>query len=178
MKRILISIPFMLATAAAAFAQSTVDATNKRAWAENFGWTNWRDAGSPVGAQGTRVHDTFLSGFVWAENVGWINLGDGAPANGLAYANATGADFGVNIETGTDELFGLAWGENMGWINVDGGSLASPPNPARIDGDRLRGFAWGENVGWINLDDATRFVGLTPSVTPGDMNCDPAGQLL
>lgn len=37
---------------------------------------NWRDAGSPVGAQGVLLDPTYLSGFIWGENVGWINLGD------------------------------------------------------------------------------------------------------
>ena len=80
-----------------ALAQSNISPTDKRAWSENCGWMNWRDAGSPAGAQGAQLHSTFLSGFVWCENIGWINLGDGAPANGAAYANNTGADFGVNI---------------------------------------------------------------------------------
>src|SRR5262245_44618934 len=106
---------------AAALAQSDVDATNKLAFGENIGWTNWRDAGSPSGTQGVQVHETFLSGFVWGENVGFINLGDGSPANGSTYANTSGADFGVNLNPGTRVLSGLGWGENVGWINFAGG---------------------------------------------------------
>jgi Dockerin type I domain len=161
-------------------AQTNIDPAHKSSWGENIGWTNWHDAGSPAGTQGVRIGDTFLSGFIWAENVGWINVGDGTPANGIEYANATGADFGVNRDPGNGELFGLAWGENIGWINFDGGALATPPNPARIVDEsgvcRLRGYAWGENVGWINLDHATHFISATgvcdPCDLPGDTEPD------
>ena len=163
MKRETILLAAALATASPAFGQSSIDAVNKHAWGENIGWTNWRDAGSPSGAQGVVIHNAYLAGFVWAENLGWINLGDGSPANGVAYANATGADFGVNRDDVSGELSGLAWGENVGWINFAGGAQASPPNPARVgsaSGDcRLAGLVWGENIGWINLDDGTHFVG-------------------
>jgi hypothetical protein len=174
MKRGSILLASSLVTAGAAFGQSSVDATNKHAWGENIGWTNWRDAGSPAGAQGVVVHATYLSGFAWAENVGWINLGDGTPANGAAYANTTGMDFGVNRDAATGSLSGLAWGENIGWINFAGGALASPANPARLVNEsgacRLRGYAWGENVGWISLDGNEHFVGI-----PGA--CDDACNL-
>src|SRR5262245_56152644 len=83
-----------LALSAPALAQTNVDAAHKFTWGENIGWLNWRDAGTPLGNQGVRLHATFFSGFIWAENVGWINTGDGTPANGSTYANTTGADFG------------------------------------------------------------------------------------
>ena len=54
--------------------QSNVDFDQKFAWAENVGWTKWRDADG--GAVGVVVGDTVLSGFIWGENVGWINVGD------------------------------------------------------------------------------------------------------
>jgi hypothetical protein len=145
--------------AAPALAQTNVSSTNKYCWAENVGYLNWRDANG--GAQGARLHATFLSGFIWGENIGWINLGDGTPANGFAYANTTGADFGVNFDPVTGHLTGLAWGENVGWINFSGGAMATPAQPARIDPTnprRLRGYAWGENIGWINLDHSQVFV--------------------
>jgi hypothetical protein len=52
--------------------------------------------------------------------------------------------------------------------------LASPPNPARLDGaaHRFRGYAWGENIGWINLDDDLDYVGVIPSCGSADFNCD------
>ncbi len=156
--------------AGVACAQTNVDATNKYSWGENIGWMNWRNAGSPSGSQGAVIAGSYMSGFVWCENVGYVNLGDGTPANGSSYANATGADFGVNI-LGDNRLGGLAWGENIGWINF--GPFATLPagQQARLDSaaGRLRGYAWGENIGWVNLDDPTRFVGIS---CPSDFNHD------
>lgn len=81
------------AAGAPAMAQpATVVDAHKYCWAENLGHINWRDAGSPAGQQGARLHRYFLSGFLWSENAGYINLGDGSPAAGASYANATGAD--------------------------------------------------------------------------------------
>ena len=155
-----------LLPAATALAQSSISLTNKYGWSENCGFLNFRDAGSPVAAQGVRFRGTFLSGFVWGENIGWINLGNGAGP----YANINDTNFGVNHNTGTGALTGFAWGENIGWINFSGGALATPPIPARFDNaaHRFRGYAWGENIGWINLDDATIFVGGCPADYNGD----------
>ncbi len=149
------------------FAQSNVSPTNKHAWGENIGWTNWRDANAT--AQGAVIGATFLSGYVWGENVGWINLGDGAPTNGVNYANTDGADSGVNVLANGD-LDGLAWGENIGWVNF-GTTPFVAAEGARIFGGRLLGYAWGENVGWINLDTPTagQFVGLNCAA---DLNND------
>ena len=150
------------AAADPAIAQSDIDPTNKRSWQENCGWMNWRDANSAI--QGVRDRRTFLSGHIWCENTGWVNVGDGGPTNGVAYANASSSDFGVNVSP-TGNLSGFAWGENTGWINFSGGALASPAQPARIDAltSRFRGFAWGENIGWISLDavDTGKFPALT-----------------
>lgn len=146
-----------------ALAQSDISPVHKWSWGENVGWMNWRDAGSPPASSGVLLPADYLSGFVWAENIGWINMGDGTPANGVAYANATGADFGVNIDPANGNLFGFAWGENVGWINFDTRTALTPSGKqARYDSvaKRFRGYAWGENIGWINLDDASHFVAL------------------
>ena len=68
---------------------SNVDSVDKYGWAENCGWTNWRDANA--GAEGVNVGFDFLSGFIWNENTGYINVGDGTPTNGIEYANTDGA---------------------------------------------------------------------------------------
>lgn len=180
MNRLVLRFVAAAALVTSALAQSDVDNTHKYSWAENVGWLNWRDAASPTATSGMRLHDSFLSGFVWGENIGWINLGDGTPADGVAYGNTSGADSGVNIDPDTDELYGLAWGENVGWINFDGGAAANPPEPARIEsgpgGCRLAGWVWGENIGWINLDHGTHSVALIPEACSGtlvgDMNCN------
>jgi len=161
-------------------AQSNIDPTNKHAWGENVGWTNWRDADTTT--SGVVAGGTFMEGFIWGENVGWIHVGDGTPTGGVNYANVDGTDFGLNIDADGD-LHGLGWGENIGWVNFDGGAMATPPQPARIEcpdppGEplaRLTGYAWGENVGWINLDDATHFVSVDAATSPIDCDMDHNG---
>ncbi len=160
-------IALALLACAPALAQSNINPDQKFAWQENVGWTNWRDANA--GAQGARVLEDHLAGFVWCENVGFINLGNGGgpyPEPGAQ----TGADFGVNVNPVSGALTGYAWGENVGWINFDtrdaiGGDAATYDASAQ----RFRGYAWGENIGWLNLDDATHFVA---TVCTGDLNAD------
>ncbi len=157
-----------------ALGQSNISPAHKFCWSENCGFINWRDGGSPSGAQGVRLHATFLSGFAWGENIGWINFGDGTPSDDCdgspCYSTSNGAETGVNRDASTGNLSGFAWGENVGWINFGGGALATPPNAARFDAaaHRLRGYAWGENIGWVNLDDANVFVGTCPADYNGD----------
>ena len=148
---------------------SNVDPEHKFAWAENVGWTNWRDADGA--SSGVVVGPTFLTGFIWGENVGWINVGDGTPSDGTHYANETGADSGVNIDPDTGDLSGLAWGENVGWVNFDTSSAGD--QRARFDACEraFSGFVWGENVGWINLEDAEHAVRVGPCAV-GDYDCD------
>jgi hypothetical protein len=152
--------------AAPVIAQSNVDPSNKHAWAENIGWTNWRDAGS--GADGVVVGSSFLSGRIWSESDGWIDVGRGHPGGGTFYVNADGADFGVNIGHlgSAGDLDGFAWGENTGWINFGWAAGTANPERARFDSatNRFRGYAWGENTGWINLDDGSRFVSVGTGV--------------
>ncbi len=161
MNRTIMSAAAVLAAAPAVLAQTNIAPTHKFSWQENTGWMNWRDAGSPAGAQGVRVNATFLQGFAWGENIGFVNFGDGSPGGGTAYTNASGADHGVNI-LGNSDLSGFAWGENVGWLNFGTAAFVPAGEGARFDATarRLRGYAWGENIGWINLDDGTQFIGL------------------
>lgn len=112
---------------------------NKYAWAENIGFLNWADAGSPAGTRGakffTRPAGGFFRGFVWSENCGWINLGNGDGP----YANSNNTNFGVNAN-GAGQLSGFAWGENIGWINLDDASVfvgIGPGCPCDLNGDGL-----------------------------------------
>jgi len=160
----------MLASTGGVLAASNISPLHQFSWSENAGWMNWRQAGSPPGSQGVRIHSGYLTGMIWAENFGFVSLGQG-PKNLASYTNLSGADHGVNLAAdGT--LSGYAWGENVGWLNFSGGALASPASAARLDfaANRFRGFVWSENLGWINLDDATHFVG--PRGCPGDANDD------
>ena len=137
-------------------------------WGENIGWLNWRDAdGSDAGVI---VHETFLSGYIWAENVGWINVGDGAPGDGVHYANVDDTDYGVNVYPGTGNLFGLGWGENIGWLNFDTFTAEAERaryNPATM---AFSGYAWGENVGWISLAGVASFVDCNANGWPDDLD--------
>ncbi len=144
--------------------QTNVDATNKHAWGENIGWTNWRDANG--GTQGVHVGATFLTGFIWCENVGWINTGNGAGP----YANTNNTNFGVNIGV-SGFLNGFAWGENIGWVNFDTQpSLGAQGARFNYTTLRFEGYAWGENVGWINMSsgEAGKFVSAPPACCPGN----------
>ena len=152
------------ACAGVSFGQEVIDPAHRYSWGENIGWMNWRDAGNPSGAQGVRVHGSFLSGFIWGEAVGWINVGSGLPANGVQYANVESADFGVNVDPNGD-LHGFAWGENIGWLQFDTRSLGDQRARLDLGAQRFRGYVWGENVGWINLDDSDHFVGVLPDGT-------------
>lgn len=161
--------------ATAASAQpSNVLPSHKHAWTENCGWLNWRDAGSPAAAQGARSNGLFLAGFVWGENIGYINLGDGTPANGLAYGNILGSDFGVNILPDA-RLGGRAWGENVGWINFGPHATLAAAQQARFDfaTGRLLGYAWGENIGWVNLDHGTHYVAFRACAADLSGSSDP-----
>jgi hypothetical protein len=159
----------VLLTTGTVIARDGADDTNKWAWGENIGWTNWADAGD--GMEAACLDTDHLEGFVWGENIGFINLGNGDGP----YTNTDGIDFGVNIDPMTGEASGFAWGENVGWINF-GTTAFVGTDGARYDfsEDRFRGFAWGENIGWINLDDDTNFVSLNAATAgcPGDCNGD------
>ena len=160
-----VAIVLGLASPLAAAQLSDIDPTRAFAWSENTGYVNFNalptgpDALRVLPSQSVALH---LGGFAWQENTGWINLGDGDPADGVAYANTDGSDFGVNIDA-AGNLFGLAWSENTGWINFDTRPTLTPTSQqARIDftDRRFRGYAWSPTVGWINLDDADLFVQL------------------
>lgn len=141
-----------LAPALSVLAQSTITPDSRLAWAGNLGWLNFRPE-RPDPGDGFRFGEFACAGHLWAPNVGWINCGDGTPADGVAYANQDGADFGVN-HAGTGDLSGLAWAPNVGWINFgwarnDPGHVHRP----RVDlaTGEFAGFAWSANCGWISL---------------------------
>lgn len=137
----------LLAVAASASAQSTVSAANSFAYGANAGWLDFR----PSAADGVVVGGAFLSGHIYAANCGWIDLGDGTPANGHTYSNASAGDFGVNHD-GTGTLSGYGYGANIGWIDF-GWAGANDPNRAHFDlgSGQWLGYAYSANLGWINL---------------------------
>lgn len=132
-----------------AFAQSTINSSNRFAYGSNIGWTDWR----ADSANGVVIGEYVCRGHIYAANVGWINLGNGTPTNSIRYQNASANDFGINHD-GLGNLRGFAWGANIGWVNFE--TLGAP----RLDllTGKLSGFIYGANVGWISLSNATAFV--------------------
>jgi len=155
----------LLAVAASASAQSTVSAANSSAYGANAGWLDLR----PSAADGVVVGGAFLSGHIHAANCGWIDLGDGTPANGHTYSNASAGDFGVNHD-GTGTLTGYGYGANIGWIHF-GWAGANDPNRAHFDlsSGQWLGYAYSANLGWINLGTG---ILTTSSVTYTDSDHD------
>jgi hypothetical protein len=134
----------LLAMAAAAQAQSTINATRAYCYSANTGWINCR----PSAADGVIARDYHLLGKAYAANTGWINLGAGATHQ---YANTSAANYGVNHD-GLGNLSGYAYSANTGWINFGWAA------PADINRPRLNlftggfsGYAYSGNLGWINL---------------------------
>ena len=52
-----------------AIAASNIDSSDKYAWSENSGWSNFNDTNGSV-----TVYNDHLEGYDWAENIGWIRL--------------------------------------------------------------------------------------------------------
>jgi len=152
-------IPFAIVAVVFATGMTDIKPTEKHAWCENIGWSNWRDANGAT--SGISVLENTLAGWMWFENIGWCSVASGSPgANG--YDNLTGNDYGVNILS-NDRLDGFGWCENAGWLRFDAQlDVALAPRLDRLTG-RLRGYAWGENVGWMNLDDSEHFIAVNDS---------------
>jgi hypothetical protein len=130
-----------------ASAQSSVDTAEKWIWSGNLGWIDAR----PSAAHGAIIGRFYCRGNLWVPNAGWVSLGTGNPANGYAYSNATGTDFGVNFAgynlDGTGRLRGLAWAANFGWIVFE-----DQGNPRiNLSTGALSGHVWSANTGWITL---------------------------
>ena len=126
---------------------STISSAGKFAWSANSGWLNFR----PSVAAGVVVTETYLAQCAYATNFGWIKFGNGFPANGVSYSNATGSDSGVNISPSGD-LSGLAWSVNVGWLNF---GAATGSHRARLDllTGQFHGYVYGANFGWIRLNE-------------------------
>lgn len=150
------TLPFLIALtflSPASHADSTIDPApgNRHSYAANTGWADWNwEPAAPGGGRGATVTSYTLSGRIYHANLGWIDLGDGSPADGVHYANATVAgqpDFGVNHEGGA--LSGMAYGANIGWIQF----AQSWPSPPRIDlqTGAFSGLAYCAQCGWIDL---------------------------
>jgi hypothetical protein len=136
-------IMIVLSTAIACMAVTTIDPANKYGYGANIGWIN---AEGDV-ANGAVIGQAFCAGYMYGANVGWIHLGDGSPDNGIAYANTSATDYGINHD-GFGNLSGYAYGANVGWVNFE--QTHGQPKVDLLTG-ALSGYAWGANVGWIGV---------------------------
>jgi hypothetical protein len=134
-------------TAAAA---TTIDTTNRYAYAANLGWLD----GVADTNNGAVIGEYVCSGYLYAANVGWISLGNGAPTNQIQYQNDSGTNFGVN-QDGLGSLTGYAYGANIGWINFE--QTYGKPKVDLLTG-RLSGSVWSANCGWISLSNSVAYV--------------------
>jgi len=124
-------------------ASTTIDPANKFGYGANIGWIN----AEGDTANGAVIGQAVCSGYIYSANCGWISLGDGTPANGHSYGNASSTDFGINHD-GHGNLTGYAYGANIGWINFE--QSQGKPKVDLSTGE-LSGYVWGANVGWIDL---------------------------
>ena len=133
---------------AAAFAGSSINASNQHAYGANTGWITAR---ADI-TNGAVIGQFFCSGYLYGANVGWISLGR-YPTNGFRYTNAGAQDFGVNHD-GLGRLSGYAWGQNIGWIAFE---TNGNPRVNLLTG-QMDGYAWGQNVGWISMSNTFAYV--------------------
>lgn len=139
-----------LGATSAVMAASTVNVSNRYAYAANTGWIDARADTTNGAVIGRYV----CSNYLYAANTGWIHLGDGTPLNGFAYGNASAADYGVNVSP-YGLLQGYAWAANTGWITFE----QTYGNPSvDLTTGALQGYAWSANTGWISLSNAFAFV--------------------
>jgi hypothetical protein len=146
-----------LAALSPARGATTIDTTNRYAYAANLGWVDWAADTN----HGAVIGEYICSGNLYAANVGWISLGSGSPVNQIQYQNNSATDFGVN-QDGLGNLRGYAFGANIGWINFE--STGAPK--VNLANGQFSGCVWSANCGWISLSNATAFV-QTDSIRQG-----------
>lgn len=95
--------------------------------------------------------------------LGWIKMAADAPND---YSNVDISNYGVLMNTGSNEFSGYAWSDYMGWISfscVDGGTgqvnicatsdYGATNNPALSYGvTNVEGWAWSDVIGWISFN--------------------------
>ncbi|NJM37910.1 MAG: hypothetical protein HC845_08690 [Akkermansiaceae bacterium] len=159
----IIPLTFLLCGTSNIFAQSTISATNRYAYAANAGWLDFR----PAAADGVVVTDTFLRGNAYAANFGWISFGAGTPSNGHTYSNTSATDYGVNLAL-DGKLTGYAYAANIGWINFE--QTQGQPKVDLCTG-QFSGFAYSANIGWISLATTSSMLATT-SLSRTDADTD------
>ncbi len=132
-----------LAFASQMLMATEIDSTEKYAWSENAGWSNFRSSHAV-----SEVFADHLEGYAWFENIGWVKLGTDSSGGTHSYENTSAYNWGVN-QDGSGNLSGYAWSENVGWINFNPthGQVTIDASSGEFDG-----YAWSENIGWIHFN--------------------------
>lgn len=63
-----------------------------------------------------------VMGWVWADPIGWISINDLNPS---ACSPGPCGTYGVNLDTGTNQINGFAWNDDAGWICFGSSCAAS-----------------------------------------------------
>jgi len=134
----------------AALADTTIDDTNRFAYAANLGWWD----GCNDTNHGVVIGEYVCSGYIYSVNVGWISLGNGSPINQIQYQTNSAAEFGVN-QDGSGNLSGYAYGANIGWVTFE--QTYGKPRVNLRTGE-LSGCVYSANCGWISLSNAVAYV--------------------
>ncbi|MBN1673435.1 MAG: hypothetical protein JXR37_20485 [Kiritimatiellae bacterium] len=139
-------VPFLLCRPAAG---TTIDESNRYAWAASTGWINCRTDTT----NGAVLGEFVCSGYLYCPSTGWIHLGDGNPTNGYQYTNTATNDYGVNHD-GKGNLAGNAWCPSTGWILFE-----QDQGKPKVDLETgvFSGYAWGYSLGWISFSNSSGF---------------------
>lgn len=160
---LLLIVMCIMCVAVSAQAVTTVNATNKWAWASGSGWINCRTDST----NGAVIGEFVCSGYLWSSGTGWINIGDGTPTNGIRYTG-TADDYGVNHD-GKGNLTGWAWSGSVGWINFEH-SYTNTRVKINFATGKVGGYAWNSSIGWISFDNLQGYVETDTITTGPDTN--------
>lgn len=160
---VLLSI-YLACLAAAAYGgttNTTVDATNRWAWASPCGWINCRTDTT----NGLVFGQFVCSGYMWSSGTGWINVGNGNPTNKVRYTNLSTNDYGINCYS-NGLLRGYAWSPTYGWISFE--NTGAPKVDFRTG--VVSGYAWNSSLGWISFTNVTGFLASDSIYAGADTN--------
>lgn len=114
---------------------------------------------TPPAVAGTQHN---LSGWAWSANVGWISFN-------CTDTNTCGtADYGVNLDTISNDFSGFAWSDSVGWISFNSADLAGCPTApcvAHMDPNTLQLSGWAKAITSANAswDGFIKLSGTSPN---------------
>jgi len=148
---------FLFAALAAAWADATINPSNRWAWGSSTGWVNCRTDST----NGAVIGEYYCSGYFYSVATGWISLGDGSPTNGVRYSNVGTEDWGVNHD-GEGSLRGYGWSDEIGWIHFE--DIGHPTIDLKTG--NMSGHMWSESEGWIGFTNGSGYAA-SDTMAPG-----------